>query len=74
MIKSLLNDLLSEREKNALLEKKVQVAEEKIKKLDEDHEALVEIFTDERNRQLDMEQNLRKKWQVRTQINMIYCV
>ena len=60
MINSLLKDLLSERDKNALLEnqlqnaeQKIQEAEEKIKRLDEEHEALVEIFSDERSRQYD---------------------
>ncbi|GJY92944.1 microrchidia 7-like protein [Tanacetum coccineum] len=70
MINSLLQDLLSERDKNALLEKqlqnaeeKIQEAEQKIKKLDEEHEAIIEIFSDERSRQYEMESNLRKKWQ-----------
>ena len=95
MINSLLKDLLSERDKNALLEKqvqnaedknallekqvqntenKIQQAEEKIKRMDEEHEALVEIFSDERTRQIEMEENLRKEWKVRRQINMIYFV
>ncbi|GJX06061.1 hypothetical protein Tco_0193993 [Tanacetum coccineum] len=43
--------------------KKIQEAEEKIKKLDKEHEAIIEIFSDERSRQYDMESNLRKKWQ-----------
>ncbi|GJZ75670.1 hypothetical protein Tco_0640135 [Tanacetum coccineum] len=71
MINSLLQDLLSERDNNALLEKQIQEAEEKIKKLDKEHEAIIEIFSDERSRQYDMESNLRKKWQVRRQINTI---
>ena len=78
MINSLLKDLLSERDKNALLEKqvqnaekKIQEAEEKIKKMDEEHEALVEIFSDQTSRQYEMEENLRKKWKVRRQINDI---
>ncbi|GJY79071.1 protein microrchidia 7 isoform X1 [Tanacetum coccineum] len=70
MINSLLQDLLYERDKNALLEKqlqnaeeKIQEAEKKIKKLDEEHEAIIEIFSDERSRQYEMESNLMKKWQ-----------
>ncbi|GJZ44711.1 microrchidia 7-like protein [Tanacetum coccineum] len=70
MINSLLQDLLSERDKNALLEKqlqnaeeKIQEAEQKIKKLDEEHEAIIEIFSDERSRQYEMESNLSNKWQ-----------
>ncbi|GKC80812.1 hypothetical protein Tco_1131586 [Tanacetum coccineum] len=70
MINSLLTDLLSERDKNALLKKqlqnaeeKIQEAEKKIKKLDEEHEAIIEIFSDQRSRQYEMESNLMKKWQ-----------
>nr|GFB19093.1 protein microrchidia 7-like [Tanacetum cinerariifolium] len=35
----------------------------KIKKLDEEHEAIIEIFADERSRQCEMELKLMKKWQ-----------
>nr|GEY28780.1 hypothetical protein [Tanacetum cinerariifolium] len=79
MINSLLTDLFSERDKNALLKKQLQNAEEKIqevehkiKKLDEEHEAIIEIFSDERSRQCEMESNLMKKWHVSRQINTIY--
>ncbi|GJY53413.1 Toll/interleukin-1 receptor domain-containing protein [Tanacetum coccineum] len=50
-------------EKGLHIKEKIQEAEEKIKKLDEEHEAIIEIFSDERSRQYDMESNLRKKCQ-----------
>ncbi|PWA96318.1 Histidine kinase-like ATPase, ATP-binding domain-containing protein [Artemisia annua] len=55
-------DIVQKRIMNSSRELEVPKAEEKIKRMDEEHEALVEIFSDERSRELEMEENLRKKW------------
>ncbi|XP_076946385.1 protein MICRORCHIDIA 7-like [Bidens hawaiensis] len=61
MINNLLLDLRSERDKNALLENEVLKAKETIEKLDQEQANLIDIFSEERQRRDEMEENLRNK-------------
>ncbi|XP_076916309.1 protein MICRORCHIDIA 4-like [Bidens hawaiensis] len=66
MINNLLLDLRSERDKNVLLENEVLKAKETIEKLDQEQANLIDIFSEERQRRGEMEENLRNKLTVIT--------
>lgn len=62
-VAGLVKDLLLEREKCKTLENKLKEAEQQIEFLNKEQDGLIDIFTDERQRRDDEENNLRNKLQ-----------
>ncbi|KAK8964714.1 hypothetical protein KSP40_PGU022672 [Platanthera guangdongensis] len=62
----LIQDLQIEREKNKELIERVEILEKKLKVADEEHEALISMLVEERDRNESREERLRKKMKVAT--------
>lgn len=53
-----------------MLSDQVLKSEEKIKEMDKEQEALIDVFSEERQRRDVKEETLRKKWMVRSTIKL----